>query len=405
MNKDRKVDWQDTNMALFGSDIEKKCKAAAADGEPQWVGAGVKVGIQIWRIEQFKVRPWPKNKYGKFHRGDSYIILNTYVKNPEVNPDKLAFDVHFWIGESSTQDEYGTAAYKTVELDDKLGGEPVQHREVQENESKLFLGYFSGGLTYLDGGAESGFRKVEKEAYEVRLLQIKGGAGNVALKEVALSRASMNSGDVFILDTEEAIWQWNGSGSNAHERSQAALFCAAMRGDRGGTPKVTVMTEGVDDEESGAPGFWVHLPGERRFLGLKVADIVIRTAEKGGEDTSVAAFRPTVYRLRVRASGQPSVSRVARGAKSATDKKPSRSVLKGDGLFLLDTGFECTLWVGRAAPTPLKASAFPFAQHYLKAYKRPAVLPIHRHGEGKEPDSFLAYFGPEEEAGCACVVS
>ena len=50
-----------------------------------------------------------------------------------MNPgeDELLYDVHFWIGKYSTQDEYGTAAYKTVELDTFLDDKPIQHREVQ----------------------------------------------------------------------------------------------------------------------------------------------------------------------------------------------------------------------------------------------------------------------------------
>ena len=42
----------------------------------------------------------------------------------------------------SWQDEYGTAAYKTVELDTFLDDKAVQHREVQGHESETFLDYF-----------------------------------------------------------------------------------------------------------------------------------------------------------------------------------------------------------------------------------------------------------------------
>jgi len=81
MLKEKKINIADTNMALFGTDIEKNIKRHAADGEPAWKEAGKEAGVQVWRVEQFKIVAWPKERYGQFYSGDSYIILRTYKKD------------------------------------------------------------------------------------------------------------------------------------------------------------------------------------------------------------------------------------------------------------------------------------------------------------------------------------
>lgn len=177
------IPWKESNLALIGSDLDRKIKQAAAERENQWQGLGTAAGLYIWRIEKFCVVPWPKADYGKFYRGDSYVVLNSYKRD---GSNALNHDVHIWIGSESSQDEYGTAAYKMVEADDFLGGAAVQHRETEGHESPLFQSYFDYNLEYWQGGIESGFRHVEPTVDTPSLYRVKGTEKGLSLTQVAL---------------------------------------------------------------------------------------------------------------------------------------------------------------------------------------------------------------------------
>ena len=68
--------------------------------------------------------PWPSRDYGHFYNGDSYIVLETREAEEVdgIKPDKLVHRIFFWLGLYTSIDAQGTAAYKTVELDDLFDG-------------------------------------------------------------------------------------------------------------------------------------------------------------------------------------------------------------------------------------------------------------------------------------------
>jgi len=187
--------------------------------------------------------------------------LHTYTKKDTTGSDKLYHDLHFWLGASTTQDEAGTAAYKTVELDTFLGGAPVQHREIEGHESELFLSYFTGkgGLQILEGGVETGFNHVKPTEYKSRLLHLKGKKF-VRVVEVPLSHKSLNSGDAFILDGGLTIYTWIGKKAGTAEKQRVGQLAQAIDDERGGKPVRHVVNEG--DKGDDAKAFWTALGGE-----------------------------------------------------------------------------------------------------------------------------------------------
>ena len=156
---------------------------------------------------------------------------------------KLSWDLHFWLGAESSQDEYGTAAFKAVELDDLLGGSPVQHREVQEHESSLFESYFKKGIKYLPGGVKSGFVHVDPENVEKRLFIVKGKR-NIKVKQVDLCFSSLNKSDCFILDCGKAhdIFVYMPEGASRMERFKATQAANEIRDeDHAGDATVEII--------------------------------------------------------------------------------------------------------------------------------------------------------------------
>ena len=346
--KAKEFDWKDSNMALIGTDTDRSAKKASAETEAAWKGAGQKVGVQIWRIVKFKVTTWPSNEYGSFYDGDSYIILNTF-KEPD--SEALEYDLHFWIGKHSTQDEYGTAAYKTVELDSLLDDKPIQHREVQDGESDMFLSYFPA-LNIMSGGAETGFKHVEPKSYTPRLMHFHGDKKRIIIREVALKKASIDSSDVFILDLGLKIFQWNGKTCNKDEKFKAVQWLQTIKSERGGKCAVETLDE-LDIKKTHE--FYTSLSDEPLDESEKAPAAIDKLAER--------LFRVSD------ASGTLKVAEV----QTAVPGDIKTTDLDSNDVFIIDGGNNIFVWIGSAASDAEKSNGFAYGTNYLNEQKRPTA--------------------------------
>jgi len=363
MEKMQNVKLEDSNIAGYGSKDHKDLKLSAAKTEKAWEGAGKAPGIQIWRIEKFQVKAVPKETYGKFYSGDSYIILYTYK---QAESDKLLYNVHFWLGKETTQDEAGTAAYKTVELDDLLGDLPVQYRECQGEESKEFLDLFNGQISLLKGGIESGFNHVKPEEYKPRLLHMKGNK-QVRVTEVPLTWKSLNDGDVFLLDSGLKIFQWNSKGAGIHEKRKAAEILQNLKKERNSKPVSSVIDDLEDSKE-----FWDALggkPAKGQIAPATSDDIKVEKVKK-------------LYELSDK-TGKLVMTQVS-------DGKAAKKDLKTEEVFILDLGHTVYSWIGKGASKQERANGIKFATDYLKENSRSMSTPVTRVLEGAEPKGFLS---------------
>nr|XP_020448652.1 advillin [Monopterus albus] len=330
-------------------------------------------GIIIWRIEKMELVQVPEKSYGNFFEGDCYILLSTQnVKNT------LVYNIHYWIGSESSQDEQSAAAVYTIQLDDYLGSTPIQHREVQSYESDVFRGYFKQGIIYKKGGVASGMRHTETNSYDVkRLLHVKGRKRVVAT-EVEVSWKNFNLGDVFLLDTGKTIIQWNGPKSNKQERLKGMLLAKDIRDrERGGRAEIRVIEGNVEDKSP------ENMEILNEVLGVRSSLLKDGPPDETADQEQKAQL--TLYQVSD-ADGQMKVTEVA-------TRPLVQDLLNHDECYILDQGgLKIFVWKGKKANKAERQAAMTRALEFIKAKKYPITTNVEVVNDGAESALFKQLF-------------
>lgn len=333
---------------------------------------GQQEGIEFWRIENMNPVKQPEGQLGELFSGDCYIFLHTY-KRP--NRNNLAWDLFFWQGAESTQDERGSVALRAVELDDSLGGAPIQYREVMGHESQKFLCIFPGKtIKTQSGGVDSAFNKVDRDAYEHRLFHLKGKR-TVHCNQVPKEAASMNEGDVFILDMGKKLFQWNGKEANKYEKFKGLELVTKINDDeRGGKCEKIFLDSGKNDEE--CKEFWADLTGTK-------ADV--KSAAEAGSDEEKKAGLPTLVEISDKDGAI--ASKVVKEGGSLEYK-----MLNPEEVYIVDVVNAIYVWVGDKASKEENRNAMKMAMAYVDKKGYPNHISIQKINMSHESDVFKSKF-------------
>ncbi|KAM0930039.1 hypothetical protein ACQ4PT_001217 [Festuca glaucescens] len=334
------------------------------------------------------------------------------------------YDIHFWIGKDSSQDEAGTAAIKTVELDSILGGRAVQYRELQGYESDKFLSYFKPCIIPMEGGFASGFKTPEEDTFETRLYICKGkrairikqvincspcsiNDGQLKLEDIALTKAVLENTRCFLLDCGAEMFVWVGRVTQLEDRKAATKaveeFIISQK-----RPKTTRVTQVIQGYESHA--------FKSKFESWPAGNVAVSTgAEDGrgkvaallkqqGVDVKGAAKSSTPVNEEVppllEGGGKLEVWCVDGNAKTPLPKEDNGKFYSGDCYIILYTyhsgdkkeEYYLNYWIGKDSTTDDKLVAAELANTMWNSLKgRPVMGRIY---QGKEPPQFVALFQP-----------
>jgi hypothetical protein len=283
--------------------------------------------------------------------------------------------IYLWVGKTTSQEEHTSKLCD--ELEARLGVACTRFREVQEHEDSVFqsLFKFRGGIQYVEPLSLQKQRNLREEEHPTKLYHLKGRR-NVRVKQVEVTAGSLNRGDVFVLDCNDIIYQWNGKSCSRMEKAKALDLTVRLRDERMNrlNAKIVLVDDGKETDD-----FWQHLGGKA----------VIAEATAGGDDEEFekqSIHEIKLYKVFAKDDGF---------AQELVDTKGQhlhRTMLESAYAYIVDAQTEILVWTGRTASQSLRDHAFKAAAEFLKEHSRPAWTPVIKVVEGVEPALFKAKF-------------
>ncbi|XP_028988715.1 gelsolin-like [Betta splendens] len=310
--------------------------------------------VQIWRVENGARVPVEPSTYGQFYGGDCYIILYSYKQG-----GREKHLIYTWQGLKCTQDELGASAFLTVQLDNSMGGSPVQVRVTQGQEPSHLMSIFQGKpmIIYTGGTSRKGG---QSHASPTRLFHIRqSSSGATRAVEVDVSASKLNTNDVFVLKTPNALFVWRGMGASDEEVSASKHVVGLL----GGSP--TNVSEGKEPAE-----FWTALGGKKPYQTSKSLQHVVKPPRLFGCSNNTGVLK--------------------------AEEVPgdfTQSDLATDDVMILDTGDEIYIWIGNDANQEETTGAPKIAKQYVDSDPSGRKgLPIITIKQGAEPPTFIGWF-------------
>ena len=258
-----------------------------------------------------------------------------------------------------------------MELDDKMGGSPVQCRVVEGKEPLHFRRLFKGKMIIHHGGVPSAYRKTgafeskeDNESGQTRMYAVHGATPlSTIAHQIQATASNLNSSDCFVVLNSTQCFVFNGKFSTPDEKSVAKNAANILSKGR----PIVVVEEGSEPDT-----FWKSLGGKTDYL------------KHGFEEE--AAREPRLFICSTEA-GKFTVEEI---------DDYNQSDLDQEAVMLLDTYEQVFVWVGFHASAEEESRALDFAKSYViasakKDHRHPGT-PVIRIESGHEPTLFKRYF-------------